>query len=715
MASKRDKQQGLWRQIRIWMHQNQRVVWVVVLILVCFTFGFVGPVQDFFTASAANKTYDRIWGRAVTEGDVKKLDERMRALYVLISQAGGALPEFQIRWMTLPLAGALQDVARALTESEDRLDFFVFREKALREGFRVSDAELAEYVRFLWERGEAARLAVQEVQALEERLRADPSAPKPGPWDFFSALSLREKELRAKPFDPRSWKAMVDKASGGRLLPADLEETLRDFLLVAKLERTVRDSVKVTPQEAFERFREERQKRKFVWAEFPVTEELEGAALKSVTDEEVRAQYDRENRKYAAGDTVKARWLLVPRKRFLDLAPSKVTEEDLVAYYRKYRNLYRKPAVSSLEASFYPLSAAEKAERDGKLFLSFEEVKDKVREKVVEETAAAEMREFARELSRRVAPPQTSGEAPARPATFSELVKEYPFLRTETTGFAEEADAREKFGAGYTRHVETWFRALSKYRQDASRGSGAQPPRIEAPKTPVENEEGLVFYADVEHRGPRIPTLREIQDRVRKDVVLAKCLDALREGLEDVAGKIDRGEATFEEAAKAPVEAVVRELDKETPKGRVAAKVAVTPRAVESSAEAAGKGDLVKVAREDAPPKAEAATEGEGKPEAGAETHPASSALVEAGFRAAGAGKAAVGTSDAARAAYLVRVDEIIPPNPEDFPKEKASFESQVLAQRQTAHFAEWRKRVRAEARGRAAPPDEGAFEKRAS
>lgn len=715
MANKRDKQQGLWRQIRIWMHQNQRVVWVVVLILVCFTFGFVGPVQDYFTASAANRTYDRIWGRAVTEGDVKKLDERMRALYVLVSQAGGAVPEFQLRWMTLPLAGALQDVARVLIESEDRLDFFVFREKARREGFRVSDAELAEYVRFLWERGEAARLALAEVQALEEKLRTDPSAPRPGIWDFYSALAAREKELRGKPFDPRSWKALVDKASGGRLLPADVEETLRDLLLVAKLERYVRDSVKVTPQEAFERFGEERQKRKLAWAEFPVTEELEGAAAKSVTLEEVRAQYDRENRKYAAGDTVKARWLLVPKKRFLELAPSKVTEESLAAYYRKYRNLYRKPAVSSLEASFYPLSEDERAERDRKLFLSFEEVKDKVREKVLEETAAAEMREFARELSRRIAPPQTAGEAPARPATFSELLKEHPFLRTEVTGFAEEAEAREKFGAGYTRQVETWFRALSKYRQDSSRGSGTQPPKIEAPKTPVENEEGLVFYAEVEHRGPRTPTLREIQDKVRNDVVLAKCLDALREGLDEVAGKIDRGETTFEDAAKASVEAVVRELDKETPKGRVAAKVSVAPRAVARSAEAAGKGDPVKVAREDAPPKAEAASEGEKKPEDGAETHQASSVLVEAGFRAAGVGKAAVGTSDAARAAYLVRVDEIVPPNPEDFPKEKASFESQVLAQRQTAHFAEWRKRVRAEARGRAVPPEEGDSGGRAS
>ncbi len=675
------------------MHENQRVVWVVVLVLVCFSFGFVGPVQDFFMAPATNPTRARVYGRKVTEGDLDSLGTRLALLYRVFLRAGGVLPELGINRPLLPLPGLLDDAFEIAAGGASE-EFFAFREKALREGFRVSDRELGEHVRFLWERVEALSAAHTEMNARREKAREDPSAPEPSGMDFFSILEKKLREVGTKPFDAKSWAGTLEKLSGGRRLGMSrAEETLRDVLLLSKLFRFVKGSVNVAPQEAFEEFLEQRQRRKLTWAEFPVTRELEEAVAKTVTDEDVALEYEADAKKYGLGDTVKARWLLVPKKHFVGEVSGKLTEEDLQDYYRRYKNLFRKPAVSSLEASFYPLSPEEKAALDRKLFFSLEEVREQVRERAIDEKGTIAMREFARELVRRLYPPQRPGETPQRPATFAELLKEYPFLESKVVDFVEESAAREQFGPGYTRQVETWFRTIAKYRQDAARGSATSPPRIEAPRTYLEGEDGLVFYSEVQHRGPRIPLLREIAERVRRDAVLRKSLKALRSALEESAGKIDRGETTFEEETKGPLEVALEPRAGESER----AKVSIAPARIESSLEPVERRGSVKVAR----PKG-AAEEGKGEPEEGEKpgeaVHEASDAISAAGFGPAAAAKTAVGTSEKTKAAYLVRVDEIIPPEREAFAKERGRFESDLLLRRRNAHLAEWMKSVRAEA-----------------
>jgi hypothetical protein len=87
--------------------------------------------------------------------------------------------------------------------------------------------------------------------------------------------------------------------------------------------------------------------------------------------------------------------------------------------------------------------------------------------------------------------------------------------------------------------------------------------------------------------------------------------------------------------------------------------------------------------------------------------HPASAAIIDAAFTVEKKGGAAVARSEEEAAAYLVRLDDIIHPDPGGFAARKESIEKDLLRSKQDAHLTAWRSEVFAEARGRSAPDDE--------
>ena len=70
------------------------------------------------------------------------------------------------------------------------------------------------------------------------------------------------------------------------------------------------------------------------------------------------------------------------------------------------------------------------------------ELKDKVKEKVIENRTLTEMRAFSQKLAQRIYPPKAPAEVSKtvweKPAlAFDDLVKEFPFLEAGVSGFVE--------------------------------------------------------------------------------------------------------------------------------------------------------------------------------------------------------------------------------------------------------------------------------------
>jgi hypothetical protein len=684
MAKKRRKEKGPWDRFVLWMRSNQRILWVVLLILCAFSFGFVGPVQDFFMGTMGSQAIERVYGETITQGDWKIAYERLSVLRPLIQEAWFSTFE--------PLPGALSEAALMFQQGGiDPLDYFAFQEKAHRLGLRVSDKELGYAIRALWQRLEGMRRAVVEFQEQFPTPAKDTQEQQMRRMRLRSLAQEMEQALRSAPFDNGSWTEIISRASRVKLPPREVEETLREVLLIAKLRQYIRDSVVVTPQEVFEEYQKERQRRKLSWIEAGISPELEEKVAGTVTEEKLNLYFDTHRGEFDLEPGIRAQWLLLPREHFEKEARAKITDADLERYYEQNRNEFRRPTVSSAEAGFYPLSEEDKAAFDKELFYSLEEVEDKVREKVIERRTNSEMGRFANILRQRLyplAPRDDETASPPTPPTFSELVQEYDFLEMGSTdGYVNEEKAEAGFGKGYGTQVSQWFTS-------AARSQGT--PSIKALERAVEGDNGMVFYADVDYMGARQAALSDVEDEVRKAVIVEEALVLLESALKEYSDKIHEGEKQFEDLSAEKLEV---EVGEET--------VTVELGSVQSALGHVGKYESVMVPKPEEEETGEAGEEedattdeGEDGDEPAEVAHEASNALKEAGFDIEKAGLTGVAASPETEAVYLVRVDDVVLPDPEGFEDDKSWIRSRLLRERQQGYFTLWRSEIRREARG---------------
>ena len=353
MAKKRQKEKGPWDRFTLWMRSNQKVLWVALLILVCFSFGFVGPVQNFFMSAGGSQALEQVYGETISQTDWKLVIDRLRILQPVLE--GAWIATFE------PLPGSLGEATSMIREiGGSPLDYFAFKERASRLGLRVADRELGDAVRILWQRHEA--LAYARVQLAPEFSTApakDQNEQRNRAMRLRSLTQEKEKELRTSPFNSDTWRRVISSDGRSKVAPRDVEAALRDLLLIAKLREYIRASVQVSPQEVFEEFNKDRQKRQLTWVAGPVTDELKEKVAGTITEEEFRLHFEGNRDAFALQASLQASWLLLPEEHFKTVAEGKITEDDLKKYYEQYRNDYRRPIVSSAEAGFYPRSSAE--------------------------------------------------------------------------------------------------------------------------------------------------------------------------------------------------------------------------------------------------------------------------------------------------------------------------------------------------------------------
>ncbi len=689
MAKPSRKDKNAWDRFLLWAEENQKVIWVVLLLILAPTFAMTGLYQQALLPDTDSAVLATVFGHRITIADKKRTDAAVGMVLRVLEEVQRS--DFS------PLPGPLGSAGLSLREL-DVVDFYAYREKALDKGIRVSDAELIEYIHELWQRYEAGERAEKDLL-----LQPRPNAQDQNAMfqEYFKRVELAKKkldELRAvgdgKAFDGESWRRLVEGGAGTqrRILLRDFEETLRDICIIAKLENYVKSSVKVSPQEVYDLYNKEKQRRKLSWVELKVPDSLRDPLAKTLTPDELKQHYETEKNAFKKDLAIKTSWLLLPREHFKAEAEKLVTDEDLKKHYMDNRNDYRRPVLLSSELDFAVRNPEEKAAFEAQVFKPLEEVKDKVREKVIETRTLTEMRAFSQKLAQRIYPPKAPAEVSKtvweKPAlAFDDLVKEFPFLKAGISGFVEQKNAKDGFGDAFTTTVDGWFRSTQ------------QKKAITPLRVAIEGEKGQVFYAKPEIReGNYLPHLKDIENDVRESLAKKKVLEAVEKAAKDASKEVNEGKKDFAAAAEAGLDVEV---------AGVKAHLDAVPVQV-AGAFLSKDGPLTvpkqkddKAAKDKDKKLALPETEDGDDLETAEESHPASSSILEALFRLPDGDKqkTTVVSDEKAGSCYIVRFDDLHLPNPSGFEAQKASFERTLTQRQATEYFAAYRRDLLREAR----------------
>ncbi len=619
----------------LWRKRNEKVLWVVLLVLIAPLMAFTVPVD---LLSRSDPSVATVYGEPVLSSAVQTIDRRLSAVSRV---APGAF------------AGTAQLIGGG--RRQDPYAYYIFLETAERQGIRVSDEELKERIREIWRAGEAARFAAESAGGNQS--------------EWFGKYSQRLQELNEQDvFDAADWKETVRQT---RLPLHVLEGTLRDLYKLAKLQAYVAGTVKVSAKEAYEEFLKGEEKRQISWAAFKTPDALREKVATEIVDEDLKAHFEANEYEFYQPAAVRPSYLLVPKDHFRAEAEKDLARPELEEFYTENRNEYRKPVILSDEGGFALRTREEQAALDAKIYQPLSEVEEEVTEKFLDDKAAELLTAFTRQLRGRLFPP-AAGEK--KPATPEELVKEFPFLQTGVTGYATQADAEEVLGELYTSQVEQWFRDLA-------------PKPGEAPKTEISPRRwsesvdgGELFYTSVELRTARQPRFDEVTEEVRESLVDERArtavVDALREATADLAG----------DAAKQKVDAIIAD-GIEVAVGEAKFSVKATGGFVPAT-EKIGKFGLV---RFENPESTDSSSSGVDGAPAG-ERHPASTTIRTAGFEPSEIGGFGVGADDNEDECYLVRFDEREAPEPKDFERDEPRYRNQLRRERETNYFTEWKR-----------------------
>jgi hypothetical protein len=687
------KELNAWDRFWVSVKANEKVIWVGLLVILAPTFAF--PISSYIGGPQRRGTQMVVFGEKISGNDYHVATLGLRMVAGIRGPTYSPFISYEN-----PYGGS----------REWRLDvprFLVYEREAERIGIRVSDQELGAQIRRIY-----AIMAADEagkkagMQALES-LRAAQAGKKDAldqqssieanrvaqeaMFSKFTELQEREQFTDAQQED---WYRKLQDPEYHPSVPfpierRDFEEALRRVLKAEKLEEYVRNSVQVKPDEVVEEFKKEEQSRKFSFFEVRA-DDARAEIEKSVTPEEVKQYFDKNRDEFEEPLSLRTEYLYVPLEAFADQVT--VTDEDLKKEYEKVKvQKYQTFVGDAIEGNSDLLSPEEKAARDQKAFRPFEEVKEEVRTQVEKQKRIEATRAVTDKIRERLFPPKQGAisdkkeEKPApQPATMTELAKEFPMVKTGTTPWVTRRDAEKTLPPEvYSSQLMSWFTQAERNLQDKS-----AKKEIEAPKSYITLPNAMepkhfIFYQSPQIRPPGVPKLEEIREKVREALVKEKLFERAREKAKELSAAVREGKKTFDDAAKEAGKPVVTTafVDR-TGTIKVPLSEEEKKKAEAEAAEKKAKMPPLPGAEEDEPaaPKEK--------------DHLGSRPIIEFGFKALHEkGKVDGFAEDPSNSAcYVVRWDDQIFPDMDQFEKKRQRYQDQLLREKQTAYVDEWRK-----------------------
>jgi hypothetical protein len=673
----------------LWVEENQKIIWVVLLVLLAPTFAMTGLFRP--GLSPEDIVEAEIFGEPLTRADIQRSNREIEWVQSILQLA--MMADFN-------LPPAFRETGDSWREGQlSTPAYHAYLREARARGVSVSDAELGECVRDLWQRLAAVERSEKATASLPPLPPGDQNAAFQRQFQRMEESRKALEELRGgdgRAFDAASWATYLqrfDPAGRGskKINVAEFESALRNFCAIAKLEALVKGSAQITPQEVFEEYRKEKQTRKLSWSELKAPEEAQARVGATLTADELRKHYEVERqRSFLKPTSIRTSWLLLPKEHFQAEVEKALTDEDLEKHYKENRNEYRRPTILAEESTFALRSAEEKKALEEKLFLPLADVKAKVREQVLEQRTKNALQDLARTLTTRIFPTKPAGSTGPDPVgvSFAELVKENPALRTGTTGYLTREEIKAGLGDAYTNAVEGWFTAAESKRP-------VNPPRYS-----VNGDKGQVFYTQIDVRAANaIPTFEEIEAEVRKHLARRRVLDEMEKALKAVVAEVNEGKKDFAAAQAAGIDIDV-----------AGSKLHIAASTIESTPDFVGKNESLKVPRKGLQEKKDppADPDDAGDAEDDLEPHASSDSIVDAVFNLPDTdkGKAALATDEKAGSLFLLRLDDLKLPNPGKFDDSKSYLESRLRREREQTAFTEWRNDLLRRARQQEASPE---------
>jgi peptidyl-prolyl cis-trans isomerase D len=213
-------------------------------------------------------------------------------------------------------------------------------------------------------------------------------------------LSVSAEEVRAKvaqtpafqengQFDAARYRQVL---SGSGITPGAYEEDVRTELLAAKVRAIVEEPVQVAESEAYEDFRQEKEKVRLSLVVIPAPETREGTA---VSAEEARRAFDADPARYTLPERARFAWFAVLAKDFRAASPP--AEAEVKAYYDAHAAEFSSPKAVHARHILFRLKEDAAADEEKKIRERAQFVLEKARAKP--DSFAALAREFSQDAS----------------------------------------------------------------------------------------------------------------------------------------------------------------------------------------------------------------------------------------------------------------------------------------------------------------------------
>lgn len=370
---------------------------------------------------------------------------------------------------------------------------------------------------------------------------------------FVTKEELAQEVRNFFPVDPRVFE---DKESFRRMLGSafhltelQFEKTIKEYLLTRKLQYLLRNSVKITRDEALQRYIKENEKVKIKYAALNARDFISNV---KVEEDEIRSFYDKHSEAfpnvaegrwgYKEPEKVKIEYVITKNAAVEREIKTSITDEAMLNYYEEKKDLMfrTEDEEEDSEKTSEETSVAE--------FKPFEEVKEQIKNNLF-------FKEYEATLNKQIA---DADEAIYEMIDKEEIIS-FPDL-AEKHGLKYVIPTNSNNGTNYFAKdelVEVMIDLPEFPQQVFDRD-------INDPSPPLSSVEGKLIYRVIEKVEPRTPPYEEIRERVARDLSYEKgfaeaeklaetCLEKINqtsfeEGIkfiEDKAGKIEITETKY--------------------------------------------------------------------------------------------------------------------------------------------------------------------------
>ncbi len=228
--------------------------------------------------------------------------------------------------------GLLENLGRAMggyrqIEDEEAFDFLAKLRSANNAGIVVTDEELAEQIKKLWEQRLAFEEAQKELAGLPEEVRNRRLL------EFFTNA---QKNVSLE--NPKYHKIYRERLTEAGFSVSTFENAFRDMLRVEKLEKYIRESARVTAEQIREEFDEQHHRRRVEFLALSAADHLPSEA--DATTEALKKFYDDNPRFFQRPRSAAIEYMAVELEGLEDNVDPP-SEEKIKAYYEKNIVLYR--------------------------------------------------------------------------------------------------------------------------------------------------------------------------------------------------------------------------------------------------------------------------------------------------------------------------------------------------------------------------------------